>query len=135
MISGKVIFDGVILQVPIISGFRWNDWAEKTCEKYPTYCGAGKGIGDLIVPDKLLGLRVSVACHIHDVSWAVAEATDEARNIADKMFLDNMQAIIKAKPGTWWQRAIRHMMAMGYYVAVNSTKNHLFFDLKREQQA
>ena len=56
----EIIHDSIPLEVPIIS----NKTLEITWDSYkevPDFCGAGKGIGDLVVPETALFLRISLA--------------------------------------------------------------------------
>ena len=127
-----VKFDGVPLMVPIINGKPFDDWAADTCKDYPSFCGAGSGIGDWIVPDRIWLLKVSVACHIHDLCWELAEPTSKDLVEANRVFLSNLMAIIKAK-SNWFTRILRNQRAMIYYTAVDSKKNHVFWSLKIQQ--
>lgn len=44
---------------------------------WPTFCGAGDGVGDKIVRDKICGVIISPVCFVHDIGWAIAkDATD-----------------------------------------------------------
>ena len=40
-------------------------------DSWPTYCGAGEGLGDYIVPDHILGVCIAPACFQHDIEYAV----------------------------------------------------------------
>lgn len=126
-------FDGVKLLVPLLFTFPWNDFSGKTIADYPSFCGAGEGLGDVIIPETIWGLSVSVACEIHDISWEVAEATEADRRAADEAFLINMLSIIKAR-SNWFMRILRNQRAMVYYNAVDSEKNHVFWNIKRAQE-
>ena len=78
---------------------------------YKEICnGAGaKGWG-WTVPDTMWGLRITKAADIHDFMyfWGIWP-----RKVADKMFHDNMKAIIKAKGG--WLKRPRLVRAGTYY--------------------
>jgi len=37
---------------------------------WPSYCGAGKGFGDRIIPDTQLGVMLAICCLIHDIDWS-----------------------------------------------------------------
>lgn len=125
-------FNSVLLYVPVVNGKPWADWAGNTIQDYPSYCGAGEGIGNLIIPDRIWFLPVSVACHIHDVSWELAEPTEQDRKSADTVFLANMLRVIEAE-SNWFMRILRNQRAMTYYNAVDCKKNNVFWNLKRAQ--
>lgn len=128
------LFDGIHLTVPVIEGVPFYDWAGTTTEDYGCFCGAGEGLGEKIIPESLLFLKISVACHIHDLCWELAEPTQQALDRANKVFLDNLQAINKARSG-WVMRIARAQIAMFYYSAVDTKKNKVFWNLKREQES
>ena len=128
----QVPFDGIYLRVPIINGVPFNDWSANTIDDYPSYCGAGSGIGDLIIPETLLRLRISPACHIHDISWELAGPTEEELLEANRTFLTNILAIVEPR-SNWFIEFPRQQLAMVYYSTVNSKKNDIFWDIKREQ--
>ncbi len=44
-------------------------------DKWPSFCGAGSGIGDWIIPENIAGVCCSCVCFDHDVSWAIADNT------------------------------------------------------------
>jgi hypothetical protein len=58
-------------------------------------CGPG-GIGDVFVPDSILGLDVSEACRIHDWYYRLWEGeTEEDRYYADRVGRNNTIRIIR----------------------------------------
>ena len=65
-------------------------------EKWPTFCGAGDGIGDKIVPDRIHGVQMAPACFTHDIEWAVTPNTLKAFMLANWHFLRNCLALIDA---------------------------------------
>ena len=46
---------------------------ELPLDRWPTFCGAGDGFGDWIVPDTFHGECVSPACLQHDLDWILCE--------------------------------------------------------------
>jgi hypothetical protein len=79
-------------------------------------CGPGR-FGSMIVPDSLWGLSIKEACNIHDYMFAVGE-TNEDRDEADRVFLNNMLRLIDAAGGWWAVKALRRQAAVKYYRAV-----------------
>jgi hypothetical protein len=100
---------------------------------FPKCCGAGDGIGKLIVPDSIYGLKVSAACFIHDDDWENAEPTWDAFHSANSRFLTNLLAIINTKSYSWFFRIPRRYRAMTYYSAVDEA-SFIFWRLKKKQK-
>lgn len=82
----------------------------------PDCCGAGSGLGEKLVPEKILGLRISAACHIHDFSWSVA--TENDFDLTNTLFLVNLIRIIRVKSKNKLVRILRNYRAVTYYNAV-----------------
>lgn len=61
---------GAQLRVPDFLVDLWPH--EMEWKQWPTFCGAGDGLGDWIVPDRVRGAILAPACFIHDVEWAIA---------------------------------------------------------------
>jgi len=80
-------FHGVKYQTPL--GF---DFLDKDIDDYPSFCGAGSGIGDKVVPEKIGGMPCSHICHVHDEWWEMCDPT--------------------------WLAFLRGNMAFGYNLAV-----------------
>ena len=81
-------------------------------------CGPGGWKYDL-VPDTILGLRVTESCNIHD--WMYNEgATETDKRLADLALRENLLATIKAAkgPANWLLRYHRRLRAYEYYAAV-----------------
>jgi len=81
-------------------------------------CGPGKGIGDRLVPDKILCVSIFKACRIHDFMYFFGETIDDKLE-ADRVFLNNMVRIIRSKSTAFWPlRCLRLRLARRYYQAV-----------------
>jgi len=73
-----------------------------------------------VIPDKILGLEITIACRIHD--WMYGQGTCmEDKATADRVFLNNLLRIIDAKTKLRPLRLARKFLALIYYEAV-----HLF---------
>ncbi len=101
-----------------------------------TACGAGSGIGDLVVPDSVFGIRVTEVCRIHDYMYSVGE-TEEDRLIADRVMLNNLLRVVeeaksKCKIPVWctFLATIRRYRAMTYYTAVRNFGGPAFWKEK-----
>lgn len=104
---------------------------------FPSSCGPGEGIGELIIPDSLLGLCITPPCWIHDKSWSVAKASSDDYRISNLMFLANLFSVIKFRPIIFplnLLKPFRFMLAVSYYEAVASeTGESIFWKLKQSQ--
>jgi len=79
-------------------------------------CGSEKAAFDY-VPDTLLGLSIKAACCIHDHMYATGLSQwDKERS--DRIFLENMLALIEASTKWGWLKWARKHRAWMYYQAV-----------------
>jgi len=79
-------------------------------------CGPGR-LGDLFIPDTMYGLRITSICKIHDWMYMVGE-TEEDREVADRVFLNNLVRWINYKTSFLPLRWLRLIRARSYYTAV-----------------
>lgn len=124
--------DGVPLIVPLVGGkpleFPWDKW-----EKFPTYCGAGRGIGDLVVPDVIFGLKVSPVCFIHDVDFALGPPTWEGFHAANYRFLNNLNNAIRYRSQNIILQHLRMYRAVTYFNAVDTVGALAYWAVKASQ--
>ena len=80
-------------------------------------CGPG-GFGDKFVPDTLWGLSVKPSCEIHDWTYYYGE-TNEDKNKADRIFLNNMIRQIKDCDSWGMVENLRLRRARTYYNMVS----------------
>jgi len=107
------------------------EWPAIHLEKFGTYCGPGHGIGDLLVPDTMWGLKVSAACYVHDFMWAVAEPSWADFHYSNSVFLHNLLRIIDAHGGIL--KYLRSYRAVTYYAAVDSVAfAKIFWAMKKQ---
>lgn len=129
MEAGIVYLENVPLLVPI--GLFLPFTTIKGC---PNCCGAGEGIGNILVPENTLGLRISPACFIHDYDFKFAEPTWEAFHAANSRFLHNLISIVQVTSESSVLRHLRLYRCVTYYNAVDTVGNKVFWAMKREQQ-
>lgn len=91
-------------------------------------CGPG-GLGDYLVPDKLWGLSVKLACQIHDWQYHYG-VTLQDKIDADLNFRDNMVRIIKAQNSWGIIENLRLNRARIYYEAVKNFGGPAFWSGK-----
>jgi len=124
--------------------------------EFDTYCGAGDGIGDLVVPDRVFifppiglfvnehtpflkkifgeGIPISPACFVHDTMWVRAEPTWEAFHQSNSVFLHNLISLIETQSHNSYLRERRLYRAVTYYNAVDSLGQYIFWNLKDKQK-
>ena len=90
-------------------------------------CGPG-GLGDMLVPDNILFLKITLACMIHDWCFAVWN-TKYGFELSNNIFKNNMLRIIEQHGS--WNRVLyceRKRIAIKYYKAVHYFGEPSFFD-------
>lgn len=133
-----VIYDGVTLIVPIINESPMHI-PHDGFDDFDTYCGAGKGWGDKIVPDDIYGIIISPACFIHDVMWRESSPSWRDFHHSNSVFFHNILSIIEHfAPPIKDEKEVRHeryYRAVTYYMAVDSSVGvSIFWHMKRDQQ-
>jgi hypothetical protein len=98
-------------------------------DAYRSCCGPGSGRAERRVPEKNLGLRMSVTCHIHDFGIDIAEPTWADFHQNNSMFIRNQEALIRAKSNRLMV-APRLAVAGVYYWAVDVPGSEYFKKLK-----
>lgn len=116
--------EGITLWVPSFLVDLWP--REVPLAGFPSYCGAGSGIGDKIVPEYIWGLKVSAACFIHDILWAICPNTWAWFILSNLMFLFNLLSIIKFKSHSFVGRIVRYSRAVWYFIAVSTIGKKCF---------
>jgi hypothetical protein len=94
-------------------------------------CGPGD-IGDYFVPDSIWGVSVKPCCNIHDYMYYVGE-TEEDRETADRVFLNNMVRAIVANSKSRWLLKLRMRTVKVYYNAVREFGGPAFWDNKNQE--
>lgn len=94
-------------------------------------CGAGEGWGDKLVPDTIYGLSMLDACKIHDWMYAKGK-TQEDKEEADRVFLNNMLRIIDYHTLNSWLKWLRKRRAYKYYDSVDHFGGPAFWNEKNK---
>ncbi|PID76818.1 MAG: hypothetical protein CSB24_04630 [Deltaproteobacteria bacterium] len=102
-------------------------------DDFPSFCGAGSGLGDAIVPEKCWGLVLSPACFIHDISWLVCEASWAGFHQSNSMFVHNMLALNSRS--RWLLKQLRAYRIVSYFNAVDTVGAHYFWADKKHARA
>lgn len=64
---------------------------------WPSFCGAGCGIGDMLVSESLYGAIISPACLVHDIDFACNTRTRAAFQAANNRFARNIESLVSAQ--------------------------------------
>lgn len=122
------IVEGIELIMPV--WVRDYAWPNIPLEQFKHCCGSGDGIGDLIVPEKILGMKVSHVCYIHDRMWDLAEASWTDFHASNSVFLHNLIETIVIKSNSPASRRLRLEQALNYYTAVDTVGARIFWKQK-----
>lgn len=122
----KITSHGATLTVP---EFLVPSWPyDLPPDQWPTFCGAGQGWGDAIVPDTIQGVNIAPAGLCHDVEFSVSAKTVSAFMGANgRFFLNIVNLILASNLETW--KMIKALMKAGIlYLSAVSTMGVLFFN-------
>ena len=125
MKTKRITIEGVLLIVP-----ESYHAPEQALKDFPACCGAGEGIGNGLIPERMYGLLISAACHIHDYCWKIAEATWADFHQSNYLFFINLKAIIKAKSANVIMRWLRYARATTYSGTVDTVGALIFRKIK-----
>ena len=118
-------FNGVEYIVPVDFTF-----VDTFIFRYPTFCGAGEGIGDMIVPETIGGMRISHICHCHDESWKACDPRLVAFIKTNMMFGYNLSVYLSTGDGGFWKTAWRVVKGAAYVGVVSVIGWKIFKKLK-----
>lgn len=119
----------------------------ETYDTFPVhYCGAGRGIPELVVPDYIFGatrflrligldfsIKIAIGCKIHDDDWFFADPTIEEFDCANKRLRSNLDNIIEAKARNEWIQARALYRSVTYKNAVSIHGKNVFWSIKKAQ--
>ena len=122
----KITHRGAILTIPDFLAPLWP--YDLPPDRWPTFCGAGQGFGDAIVPDTIQGVIISPAGLCHDIEFSVSAKTISAFMGANGRFFLNIVALIMASDLLpVWKKIKALMKAGALYLTAVSTMGVLFF--------
>ena len=109
-------------QVPLYADEGYWQATKEDIDNVAQGCGPG-WFGDYLVPDTVWGgLSIERACRIHD--WMYAQKID--KEIADTVFLENMERIIVGCTRWNWLKRLRLNQANLYYKVVSYAGDHAY---------
>ncbi len=100
------VIDGCTLTVP---NEPWMVLPHPHLDDYDGCCGAGEAGGwrERLVPEHILGLRVSIACYIHDWWWMMCVRTIGEFRQSNRVLVANILEINRVHGGPWPVRMAR----------------------------
>lgn len=115
---GTVIYFGAKLTVPefLVPLFP----TTLPAKKWPTFCGAGNGMGDAVIPDKIRGVSMSPACFVHDIDWAATPYTIKEFAGANWRFLKNCLSLIGASGMSRLPKLLARCRCLIYFAGVST---------------
>ena len=114
----KIQYAGATIE---ICAFLADTWPHKmNPDQWPTFCGAGGGIGDKLVPDEICAVSVRHVCFDHDMGFAVGPDTREAFHSHNKRFYRNLLSVIVASDLQGKELVAATNACAGYFLAVES---------------
>jgi len=120
---------------------------EYTYDTFPThFCGAGTGLSELAIPDYIFGptrlvgfmgldisIKISPACFIHDMEWALASPTWEDFHVSNARLHQNIETIVELKARNEWVKARALYRPVTYRNAVALGGRSIFWTLKYDE--
>jgi len=108
-------------------------FAENFPDEFASYgCGPG-GWGDRLVPDTVYGLSIKPACQIHDTYYRHwPDSSEQARNMIDRIFKNNMIRIVDYYTSVGWLRWLRRRRCIKYYKMVKNFGGPAFYGERNE---
>lgn len=111
----KIVYQKVQILVPDYLLQLWPH--DLPLDGWPSYCGAGDGWGDKLIPEVICGVPSSCICFIHDNMWAVAEDTFIAAMKSNWTMYKNLNAFVLANyDQTKYQRSEVEAVCMIYLI-------------------
>ena len=102
----------------------WMIFPSNDPNDYDGCCGAGEtgSWTERAVPECILGLRVSIACYVHDCWWAQCERNLSEFRQSNGIFKDNMMELNRVFGGGWLARLARVPVIYGWWLLVSGKR-------------
>ena len=95
-------------------------------------CGPAGPLADYI-PNHLFWLPIAEACNIHDFMYKEGHV-EKDREIADRVFRNNLMRLVEAKTSIKWLRKLRRWKADKYYGVVKRFGARAFWKNKNNKE-
>lgn len=117
------------MKVELFAAAECWEFKKRYPEEFASFgCGPG-GLGDILVPDTIYGLSVNSCCAIHDWYYRYFPGNTEMdRELADRIFKNNMIRLVTAKTKWSWLRRLRLRRVKTYYSMVRFAGATAFFE-------
>jgi len=102
-------------------------------EDFESYCGAGDGIGDWLIPETMFWLKVSASCWVHDKMWSTANGSWEDFHYANSVFIHNLISIISYQSKSTILKHARMYRAVTYFNAVDSIGASIYMAMHKDK--
>ena len=130
----KVFFCGIEQEIPLIGGSPM-EYPYDTLEAFDSYCGAGNGVGNWVVPESIFAIPIKHCCFTHDTMFEIGEPTWQDFWQSNKVFRQNIVRTIEALEPVDQRKdkyhEDRYYRADTYYMAVNSDLGRFFYKRKK----
>lgn len=115
------VIDGCTLTVP---NEPWMVLPHPRLDDYTDCCGSGEpgSATERIVPEHILGLRMSVCCYVHDWWWMMCVRTMDEFRQSNRVMVGNMLEINRVHGGGWFKRILRVPVIYGWGLALGTRK-------------
>ena len=102
----------------------WMIFPSNDPNDYDGCCGAGEtgSWTERAVPECILGLRVSIACYVHDCWWAQCERNLSEFRQSNGVFKNNMMELNRVFGGGWLARLARVPVIYGWWLLVSGKR-------------
>lgn len=92
-------------------------------------CGPGEGLGDKLVPDHILGVKITPACSIHDYMFKTMDGSYKNFKSSNRVFLYNMYRLIERESDSWnpLLKYARRALARFYYRRVAGPVSAIYY--------
>lgn len=131
VLSGKTGYGAVIIHPDTVQlpSTKISDYTK-------SYCGAGSGIGDLLVPETIYGVRVTPACFVHDKMFEQGLPSMVDFLVCNSVFITNLIALVsgqsyKSRFNLLWH--LRLYRTVTYFNSVDTIGRRIYFRLKERQ--
>ena len=101
MDTRTIHYEGARLEVLSFLADLWPH--EMPLDKWPSFCGAGDGLGDDLIPETICGINVSCLCFDHDCSWQVCDGTLKQFLQSNSRLYRNARSLVMKKI-PWYHR-------------------------------
>lgn len=118
------------MQTELFAAAECWEFKKRYPDEFATFaCGPGDGLAEMLVPNTIYGLSINPCCAIHDWYYRYYPGNTEMdRQLADRVFKNNMIRLVTAQTKWWWLRRLRLRRVKTYYAMVRFAGAAAFFE-------